>query len=133
MVRQRVVRRVAVVAVGVAAVAGVAVLAARAWENAWTPQHRPFDSAQWKARPQVPCDDGARQEMVQDLRENVLKRGMTEVRVRALLGKPYIRSNAEGDPGLWSTWLTSDDGIDCGTLDALFIDGRLVRTAEADT
>jgi len=71
--------------------------------------------------------------MVKDLRENYLKKGMAERRVRALLGKPYVRSGDDGKPGLWSIWLTSDDGMDCSTLDVLFIDGRLVRTGESQT
>jgi hypothetical protein len=72
--------------------------------------------------------------MVKDLRAHHLRRGMTPREVRSLLGPPSsVSPGLRGHRGVWWEWLTGDDGIDCTTVGARFLHGRLVETAEGQT
>jgi hypothetical protein len=102
--------------------------------------NEPFDEEAWKsARPEGHsiCMGLDRSPMIADLRDNYLLVGMTMKEVRALLGKPtYVWNEDEFQAGRvrWDYATDADAlGLDCIVLDIVFVDGRLVRTAKAQT
>jgi hypothetical protein len=94
---------------------------------------RPFDAARWKAeRNTADCTRMSRSAMVDDLRAQ-LSRGMTMREIRRFLGKPNdVGADLKGR-GVWWSYVTGQDGVDCSTLDLRFKNGRLQETAIGQT
>jgi hypothetical protein len=100
-----------------------------AW--AWLDE-QPFDQARWNAQQGYSaCTKSVRRQMVPDLKEHHLKRGLTRQQARALLGKPdFVSRDATGT---YVEWLTGQSTLDCFTLQIRFINGRLVESMEGQT
>ena len=94
-----------------------------------------FDAATWKAERGVYCDNNKvpheRQAMVGDLLDKHLRVGTTTHSVRSLLGSPD--STSASARGLWWSYHTGNDKIDCVTLEILFRRGLLVEAFEGQT
>jgi hypothetical protein len=90
---------------------------------------RDFDAAQWKAVGNT-CMSNKRLLMVDDLRQDYLRQGMTRGEVRALLGKP---NSIWRDRGLWWEWPIGMSFADCLVFSIRFVHGRLVETTKSES
>src|SRR5919198_930517 len=91
---------------------------------------KPFDSARWKAQRGADCMQMSRSEMVDDLRSHRLSNGMTKREVRRLLGKPDYDIGVDlRGRGIWWSYVTGPDLVDCSLLDLRFKNGRLEETS----
>lgn len=100
----------------------------------WATGSTEFDPAQWKTQTGTDCFDMSRWEMVDDLRSNHLRLGMTTREVRRLLGAPDYNVGADlRGRGVWWDYLTGPDLVDCSTLGVRFRNGRLEETAIGQT
>lgn len=94
-----------------------------------------FDAATWKAERGVYCDNNKvpheRKAMVGDLLDRHLRVGTTTRSVRSLLGAPdHTERSARG---LWWSYDTGNDKIDCVSLEILFRRGLLVEAREGQS
>jgi hypothetical protein len=107
---------ITVVAVGIAV--GLAVVH---WRS--SNEHR-FASAAWRAEAAArPCGGKRRADMVDDLIEHHLTRGMTPSQVHELLGNPYAYKQYAAERGEW--WPIAFAGEDCMVLSVWYRDGHL--------
>lgn len=116
---------------------GVVIVAALAWLIvARGPTS--FDSERWKANDG--CENSVRGRMLDDLKDNYLRKGMTIREVRKLLGRPYS-TFGPGDIGKAGSPLIPDGGlayfvdpalVDCNILYIAFHNGRLSQIMEGE-
>ena len=91
-------------------------------------ESRTFDPVTWRAESAVSCPERqSRRQMVEDIQENYLRRGMTQPEVKKLLGAPDVVTHRRRPEG-WSYGLGAR-GSDCEYLYVGFAadDGPLVE------
>ena len=97
-------------------------------------ESRPFDAARWRAERGTDCMRMSRLHMVDDLRTHHLAVGLRTRDVRLLLGKPdYDIGDDLRGRGIWWSYLTGPDLVDCSTFDVRFKNDRLEETAIGQT
>jgi len=118
-------------AVGLVGVSVTAVLVGAGWQ--WWDRAHTFNAREWKAeRKAGSCSaTGAREWMVDDLREHHLRGGMPQREILSLLG-PADKVSRESDGRVFRLWATETGFTRCFSLELVFVRGRLVGVDHYD-